>query len=158
MNRPLSLLALISSSLFLGACLVIGVVLVPYWQSMQGLAFLDYFSRWGPILGMLMFPLGGFAQLTLILACWEARADRSAFRWWLMSALCFSLIIVLFVFYFSHTNLAMIHKVIDISILSQTLVTWQVFHWLRTVIALSSVCLAMVGILKQSRKLRSRIV
>jgi len=118
---------------------------------MQGPVFLDYFAQWGPSIGLLMLPLSALAQISLIMACWEAKDDKASFKWWLMSVLCFSFTLVIFVFYFARTNMEMEHKVIDLSILSQTLVTWERLHWLRMAIVLLAIGLGVMGTLAQSR-------
>lgn len=152
MKRTLPLVAIVFASLFTGACFVVATILVPFWKTMEPVAFLDYFAIWSPSIGQTMILLEGLSQLFLIVACLSARQDERSFKWWLFSAVTFSLTFLMFVIYFSKVNMGIETKTIDLAIVPEELVRWQMMHWIRTLVALSAVCLGLFATVQQMSK------
>lgn len=146
MSRLKQILSVVFMSAFTGGCLVVSLVMVPNWREMDPDAFLDWFSKNGPRLGLTMLPLEAFGSLFAILAFVDAVGRKSSSRvTWGLSGICIVATLVLLPVYFAKANARMLNKTIAVSEVGAELESWSNWQWLRTVLAALAVALGSWG-------------
>ncbi|MEM7533942.1 MAG: DUF1772 domain-containing protein [Chloroflexota bacterium] len=156
MNNNISkLLALTFSSAFGTGCLLISVVLVESWRHMEPAAFVDWFSAYGSLMGVVQLPIEALGLLfTLIVFIQVARNNHEATQkvlWFL--ALIFSIgAILLLPLYFAGTNTILIDKTIDLSQVADEVERWGFWNWVRTGLSFAAAIMMLIGMAKDSAK------
>ncbi|WP_250310676.1 DUF1772 domain-containing protein [Rickettsia endosymbiont of Oedothorax gibbosus] len=149
MPKIIELIALITISIFAGGCIVIGLVLVPFWQSMNPADFLSYFSSWSFTIGATMLTIGLIAQCSVILALMQNKSGKRR-NLWCTSAVSLGMTFVLFFVYFVKANAGFAHSTIDPLQVVYELKLWELMHWLRVGLILLSTLLAIIALVDES--------
>ncbi len=130
--------------LFAGSLLTEAMVLVPFWKSMAPEAFFRLHHTMGPGLYRYFAPITILA--TLIPAvnavnCLMQQADRSGLSV-LVSVLMIGVLGIYF-YYFKSANTGFAAEDPDVEGLQDELVRWGMWHWIRTVIVIAALILAL---------------
>jgi len=142
LSRWTSQASLVALAALTGAMLVIGLVLVPLWQSMPPQEYVAWFHANAPAIGGLMIPFGGLALalsvLAFVLALPAERGVRMALAVAMVAAAGLAL---LYPLYFAAANdaLGTLGALGDADV-SAELATWRRVHWAR--IGLSTIAVA----------------
>ncbi len=153
MSRLKQTLSIVFMSAFTGGCLVVSLVMVPDWRKMEPDAFLDWFSKNGPRLGLTMLPLEAVGSLFAVLAFVDAMRRKSDSRAiWGLSSICIVATLVLLPVYFAQANARMLNKTIEVSEVGAELESWSNWQWLRTVLAALAVALGSWGWRREQAK------
>lgn len=145
-------LSLAFSSAFMGGCIIVAVVLVPFWQSMEPIQFLKYFEQWASNIGITMLLLEIVAQVFLLIAIRDF-GDRSiARRLWIMSTIAFAFTFLIFFMYFAKINYQMMNSMIDPLLVPAELKLWRLMHGTRTGFAMISLVFSITSMLSLSKR------
>lgn len=142
-------MALMTMSMFLGGCLVIGFVLVPFWQSMEPLGFLEFFPAWSPTIGITMLSLELMGQIAIIMAFSYNMNNAKTRGLWFLSLISFTMTFALIFIYFAKTNSAFMHATINHAEIHKTLIMWRAMHFVRIGFSALAVLLAALAIVKK---------
>ena len=122
--------------LFVGSMLTEGMILVPYWRSMEPKTFLDLHGTMGPRLYGYFAPLTILA--TLIPTVTAGACLGSPTHPWVDSTVASAimlLILGIYFLYFKAANESFATGSVGIEGLPAELRRWAAWHWLRTVLA-----------------------
>lgn len=139
------LLVILLNSAFIGAMVLIGLVLVPFWQSSEPQVFLDWFSNYSRLIGRIMIPLGPGVLLLSVITALIIKKNKK--MWWLTSALIL-VNVLYFPIYYLPTNTAFTEQFIAIEAVPETLSSWALFHWQRVIFATLALVTAIVALVK----------
>lgn len=142
----LSLTALVLG-LFTGSLLTEGVILIPYWRSMEPKVFLNLHGSLGPQLYKYFAPLTIAAILFPIIAAIHCVWIRSgAMAYSLLSAVLSLCILVIYFHYFKSANDSFATGSVGVEGLPDELRKWNTWHWIRTIVAIAAFYLSLVAI------------
>ena len=142
--------ALTLLGLLAGAMLVIGVVLVGYWQSLDPALFLDWFAAHADRVGAVMIPLGVAATLaTVASASVTWRAGRSARAWSLASAAMATLVVIVYLAVHAPRNAAFAAHATPPERVAGELATWARWHWVRVLLGLAAFWAQLLAVRSQ---------
>ncbi len=120
-----------------GALLLLALGLVPYWQSLQPLEFTQWISTNSHYIANTMKPIGFSATGVTLLATGLAVWKKLHTRYWLIAAsVCALCMLATFPIYFAGTNAALASGTMSAQEAADTLSTWQIVHWVRTIAAI----------------------
>jgi hypothetical protein len=125
-------LAAVLLGLLTGAMLLIGVALVPWWSSLDPLAFSAWFAAHASLIGRLMVPLGGLATLSILLAFGVA-ARRRAPGWQGLGVAAAGALFVAAIYpvYYTDANAALASGSLTPAEITAELARWRAWHWAR---------------------------
>lgn len=144
-NNTIQLSIIALNGAFIGAMILIALVLVPFWQSLQPPLFLDWFTAHSNNIGRLMIPLGP-GVLCLAMATFFLSQKNKI--WWGLTIIFTLFNILYFPIYFLSTNTSFAEQTIEIAQVSDTLSTWLSYHWHRIFFATAALVTTIVAILK----------
>jgi hypothetical protein len=151
-SRMFNLLAVIALSLFSGAFLFIGFVIVKFWQSIAPAVFLDWMSDHFFRLPMLMIPLNMTALLLTIVTLGTAWKSRPTSRLPLgLAVVCIFACTITYPIYFAGTNTEFLDRTIELPQIGDAIQTWATWHWLRTGLAIAAVGFTSWGLFVNDR-------
>lgn len=138
--------------IFAGAMLLIGIGLIPYWESLSPDQFRLWFSENGFRIGRLMVPLAATSFAVSWLAVWVAR--KSAIKWFtLISAMALSFIFLEYLFVHKSLNGILLgDQVLSLTQITEYLSQWKTFHWIRIVCGLTGLASTLIGLSKLNGK------
>lgn len=143
LNKTIQLLTIALNAAFIGAMILIGLVLVPFWQSSDPQVFLNWFSAYSGNIGSLMIPLGP-GVLILAIICFFLNKDKKTL--WSLTILFTMGNIIIFPLYFLSANTSFTEQTIELSNVSGELESWLKFHWLRVFLALAALVTSMMAV------------
>lgn len=154
MSKNISkLLALTCSSAFGTGCLLISVVLVENWRNMEPIAFVNWFSAYGSLLGVVLLPieiLGVIFTLIAFVQILRSNHENLQKMLW-FSALIFSIAAILLLpIYFAGTNTILIDKTIALSQVADEVERWGFWNWVRTGLTLAAAAMMIIGMTQES--------
>ena len=138
-----------------GAMLLIGISLVPGWQSMNPAEFTNWFIVNAPLIGGLMMPISITATLVILLitglAVWKNNPSK---YWFIVASICTIVMVIMFPLYFKDTNSLLVTTgSLNSTEITETLILWQRMHWLRmTAGIIAFTCMLRANIQKQLLK------
>ena len=142
-NTLIQLSAITLNAAFIGAMLLIALVLVPFWQAFAPSVFLDWFRTYAASLGSLMLPFG---PGVLILAIFALALNRDRKLWWGLTILLTVANILYFPVYFLPTNNAFVEQTIPIAEVSGELNNWLNYHWQRIFFATGGLITSAIAV------------
>ena len=148
-KKTLQCLIIALNSAFIGAMLLIALVLVPFWQTAEPSIFLDWFSLYSSNIGKLMIPFGPGVLVLAVIVFFIDRANK--ILWGLTIALLLANVLY-FPLYFLATNASFAEQTIAISDVSTELSTWLDFHWHRILFALGALITSILAVVKNQPK------
>lgn len=145
LKNSIQLLVIALNGAFIGAMVLIAVVLVPFWQTLKPQAFLDWFTAYGSTIGSIMIPFGPGVLLLAILAFF---LDKEYRLLWGLTTLFTLANILYFPFFFLPTNNSFSEQTIAIQEIDTTLLRWLQFHWQRIAFALAALITSTLAVTK----------
>ncbi|MCF0074214.1 DUF1772 domain-containing protein [Dyadobacter sp. CY261] len=150
-NRHLATFTIAAQSAFTGGCLVILLVLVPFWQTMSPAGFLSWFSMNAKALGSTMLPLEMMPLMSSIILSVNAFKKKLANKnAWMIAAICNLLVLVIFIAYFMPANFAMAGGTLAESKVASELLQWKSFHAIRTSLSILALFSGWFAMTRQS--------
>ena len=144
-KTTLQILIIALNSAFIGAMLLIALVIVPFWQAGETQSFLDWFSAYSPNIAKMMIPLGPGVLVLAILVFFMERENK--ILWGLTIAFLVANV-GYFPIYFLPANASFAEQTIAISEVSAELATWLDFHWHRIILALGALLTSILAVVK----------
>ena len=137
-------------SIFIGAQITEGVLLVPYWQSLSATHFYSYYHQFGPSIGQFYTPLTILAALMPIatLIYCKSLKDSNAPKFALISVLFAALFASSFYLYFKDTNQLFYQAALSEVELKNELIIWGYWHWARIITESLSLFFLMLALNK----------
>ena len=145
----LQLLTSLILGLFVGSLLTEGMILVPYWRSLNPETFLALHGALGPRLFRYFAPLTVASTLipavTFIYCFWVGAEG------WTYSAIVAAIqlaILGIFFYYFKSANASFASGSVGVDGLPAELSRWSNWHWLRTTMGLVAFALSLMALWK----------
>ena len=133
--------------LFTGSLLTEAVILVPYWRSLAPKTFLDLHSTLGPRLYKYFAPLTIAATvLPTISAIYCVWTHSDATTYSVATAILILSTFGLYFYYFKSANASFASGSVGVDGLPGELRRWNIWHWIRTVLAMAALYLSLVAI------------
>lgn len=142
-NKTIQLLTVALNGAFIGAMILIALVLVPFWQTAEPQVFLDWFSAYGNNIGQLMIPLG---PGVLILAIISLLLNKENKLLWLLTIVFTIANILYFPIYYLPTNASFAEQTIALNEVSGELSNWLSYHWQRTLFAIAALITSILAV------------
>lgn len=133
---------------FIGAMVLIGLVIAPFWQNTEPQSFLDWFTAYGSSIGNLMIPLGPGVLIFAVLAFFMSKENK--LLWGLTIAFTLANILY-FPLYFLPTNASFSEQTINIMGVSDELSTWVNFHWQRVLFAIAALVTSITAVINSKQ-------
>ena len=127
-NKVIQLLLIALNGALIGAMILIALVMVPFWQSSEPQAFLDWFTAYSPSIGDLMLPLG-FGVLFLAVVTFFLSKENKVLRG--LTIVFILVTIVYYPIYYLPTNASFSEQTINAAEIGSELSTWLSLHWQR---------------------------
>ena len=139
MMDPVNLLTVVVVGLYAGSLLTEGVLLVPYWRSMEPENFFRLHGQFGPRLFRYFAPLTIAAVALPIIAAARGFFAPSGHNFWAwLSAGLLLIALAIFFFYFRAANLRFAERSLSDDALKTELSRWSRFHTFRTILAIAA--------------------
>ncbi|HAS40473.1 MAG TPA: hypothetical protein DCS93_08340 [Microscillaceae bacterium] len=151
-SRISQILTITLNSAFIGAMILIALVLVSFWRSSEPQVFLDWFTAHSSKIDRFMFPFG---PGVLILATVSFFLNKENKILWGVTMLLITANILYYLIYFRPTNSSFAAQSIDIHKVSAELTTWLNFHWQRIFFAIGALITSILAVsrtMSQSNK------
>ena len=130
-----------------GSLLAEGAVLVPYWRSLTGEAFLAWYREHGGLLIRFFGPLEIAAALLAMLAALVGWLRGSAASPLFAAASVLALaVLVAFPLYFKRANTSFADGTLAPDQVASELTRWSRWHWLRTLNAMAAFVAALFAL------------
>ncbi len=153
MNQLLKFSLVAIFSIFIGAQITEGVLLVPYWQSLSANEFHAYYDEFGPSIGMFFTILTIVAALIPILLSIYCKLIKSrAVGFAFASSLFAILFVASFYLYFKGANQQFLQSTFTESELKNELLIWRNWHWGRVVAEVISLLFLMLALDKMEKQ------
>ncbi|HET6991408.1 MAG TPA: hypothetical protein VFJ43_08800 [Bacteroidia bacterium] len=148
-NFSLQLWTIALLGLFSGGAIVILLILVPSWQTMQPDAFMDWVGNFGSRLGFTMVPMEMIPFLLSIICFFVARKNNQAGKnLWLAIIISNVIILAMLFVYFIPVNLSFIHKTFPSENVADELMKWKMIHAARTALTVMNFVLGIFAVKK----------
>ena len=144
-NKVIQLLTVALNGAFIGAMILIALVLVPFWKTSEPQAFLDWFTVYGGKIGSIMIPLGPGVLILAIIALILNKGNRLL---WILTVVFTLANILYFPIYYLPTNSSFAEQTIPINEISAELSIWLKYHWQRTLFAIGAFMTSILAIRK----------
>lgn len=136
--------------IFAGGCITILFIVVPFWLGLPPDAFLDWFTQFGPVIGITMLPMEILPLIASAVVWWRLRKSPAASRWLAVNVSNILILASLFA-YFLPVNFTFLRHELPAGEVAPELERWQLIHALRTILSLISAVLAIAGLTTQLR-------
>ena len=127
-----------------GGMVLIALGLVPYWMSLDPTEFATVFSSSLPTIGRAMAILTVLGTGTVVLAAglaaWKKLPSRN---WLILGAACALVMFATVPLYFGSANSLLVGGTLGAAETSAELATWQMMHWLRTILGVAGLFCAI---------------
>ena len=145
MKRILFFVSITIFSIFLGSQITEGFLLVPFWKSLSGAAFYEYYANFGPLINRFYTSLTIVAVLIPIsISIYCVFNKLPALKFSAISSFFALLIIAIFYSYFKGTNEQFYAASFDENELKSVLKSWEIMHWLRVLFELISLVFLLI--------------
>jgi uncharacterized membrane protein len=139
--------------LFAGGCITILFILVPFWFRLPPDNLMQWFTDFGPIVGITMLPMEVAPLLLSLVAYYKTRKSYPESRtMWIVVNLSNILILISFLVYFLPVNLSFVEHSIAPGAVAAELKRWQLIHIARTILSVLSIVLAIRIHTSQAKK------
>ncbi|WP_026777779.1 hypothetical protein [Polaribacter sp. Hel_I_88] len=145
MKNAISIIAIIGIGAFIGNMLNIGLSHAVYWQSLDPIAFMDFFA--------IDFPLLLVPTVVTLMPAWLGtlfvflKNDKKSEgrKYWRLAFLALTLTIIQTSIYHLPINLDFVAQKYDVTTATNKLNGWVISHWIRIGIAIISGVYAIKG-------------
>lgn len=144
-NTVIQLLVITLNGAFIGAMILIAMVIVPFWQSAEPQSFLDWFSTYGHIIGKIMIPLGPGVLILAIITFFLSTENKIL---WGLTIVFLIANILYFPIYYLPTNHSFAAQTIEVAKVSGELSTWLNLHWQRVFFAIAALTTSVLAMTK----------
>ncbi len=148
-NKIVQLLAVALNGAFIGAMILIAIVLVPFWKASAPQVFLDWFTAYGNSIGSIMIPLGPGVLVLAIIALFLNKDNKFL---WILTVVFTIINILYFPIYYLPTNTSFQEQTIAINEVSGKLSDWLKYHWQRIFFAVAALITSIIAISKTMYK------
>lgn len=149
MRLFLLILSIAFFSIFIGAQITEGVLLLPYWQSLSSVEFYAYYDKFGPFIGQFYTALTiPAALIPIVLSIYCKSIKSNALKHALVSAFFALLFVASFYIYFKGANESFYQASLNNMELKNELVTWGYWHWGRIAIECISLFFLILSVIK----------
>ncbi len=145
-NKIIQQLIIALNGAFIGAMVLIGVVLVPFWQSSEPQTFLNWFTEYGNTIGGIMIPLGPGVLILSILTFFLSSENK---KLWALTSVFILINVIYFPAYYLPTNSSFAEQTIALTQVSAELSTWLSFHWQRVLFASFALITSIMAVVKK---------
>ena len=146
LNKIVQMLVIGLNGAFIGAMILIGIVLVPFWQVSEPQVFLDWFSKYSSTIGGMMIPLGP-GVLVLAIATYFLSANNK--KLWGLTAIFILINVLYFPIYYLPTNNSFAEQTIELASISSELSTWINLHWQRVFFASLALVTSIIAVVRK---------
>jgi hypothetical protein len=130
--------------LFAGGCITILFILVPFWFTLPAQNLMQWFTDFGPIVGITMLPMEIAPLVLSLIAYFKTRKhDRESKSLWIIINLSNILILLSFFAYFLPVNLSFVQQSLPERDVPAELKRWELIHVARTILSVLSMVLAI---------------
>jgi len=148
MRTPLLFtLTLAMLALFTGGCVTILFIVVPFWYTLSPTEFMDWFTAFGPRIGITMLPMEVIPLVLSMICFFHAQKNGFPTKGWIVVCAANILMMLSFFIYFLPVNLSFLNHTINVNEVGEELARWEAIHTGRTILAVVSTGFA-VKILK----------
>jgi len=134
---------------FAGGAIFVLFVLLPFWQSLEPEALMDWFRNFGSRLGIIMMPMEILPLILSVCAWFIAKKNKNAGRnLWAWVNVLNIIILSMFFVYFLPVNLEFINKTADPAGVPAEMIKWKMIHGIRTLFTILSTVLAVLAFSK----------
>ncbi|MDY8135980.1 hypothetical protein [Aquimarina sp. 2201CG5-10] len=145
-NKIIQQLTIALNGAFIGAMILIALVLVPFWRTSESQVFLDWFTTYSGSIDSLMFPLGPGVMVLAILAFFLSKENRVL---WVFTIILIFANILYYLIYFLPTNTSFKEQTIAINEVSGELTIWLRYHWQRIFFALGALITSIMAVFRK---------
>ncbi|SOD97697.1 anthrone oxygenase family protein [Spirosoma fluviale] len=145
MKLVLNSLAVISSGMFAGVLLAIGVLLGGYWKGLSAVAFLDSFNTFLPLVPRAI-AVGLVAVVGLIGSVWLSWEEKEVRTLWLLAVGCIGILFMLTAAWFAPTNGQFAARSLPLDQVLAKRDMWLMLHSLRIVFAAVASVLGIIAV------------
>jgi len=151
-NTSVYISAIALLGLFAGGNIIIWFIILPFWQSLPANELMQWFSNYGPRVGITMLPM---QIIPLILSIWAynltRKRDIEGKGLWLWVNVSNVVILIMFLAYYLPVNLQFVNQTMNPDDVPSELVRWEMIHIARTILAVLSTLLAIIAYFKLVR-------
>lgn len=153
-NTSVYLSTIALMGLFAGSGITILFIIVPFWHSLSSHELMQWFSNYGPRVGITMLPM---QIIPLILSIWAYKLARKRNEegkdLWLWVNVSNSMMLMMFLVYYLPVNLQFVNQTMHPSDVPSELVRWEIIHIVRVILSVLSTVLAIIAYFKLVRNL-----
>lgn len=144
--------AIVIFSIFFGSQISEGVLLVPYWQSLNSSDFYIYYKHFGPLINQFYtFVTISAVVMPIIISIPFYLSKSSGFIYSLISTLFAILVLACFYIYFKSTNELFFNAALNEGDLKSELIVWSKWHWTRVFFEFISLLFLVLAIKKNQK-------
>jgi hypothetical protein len=134
-------------ALFAGGSIIVLFILIPFWQTLEPNALMEWFQHFGSQMGFVMLPMEMIPLLLSVYVWFIARkTNEEGKNLWLCVNVCNAIVLLMLFLYFIPVNLSFIHKIMLPENVAGELVRWKMIHAMRTIFILLSMVLAIFAV------------
>jgi len=138
--------------IFLGSQITEGILLIPYWQSLEASDFYGYYGEFGPSIGRFYTVLTIIAALIpIFFSIYLYKSKSKGLFYSLISTVFALLFVACFYVYFKGVNESFYASDYTSAELNQELIIWNRWHWSRVLLELISLLFLIFAINKDRR-------
>lgn len=145
-HRGLALIAALALGLSAGASLAEQTLLVPFWQTLTPIEFLEYYQNNKARLVAFYSPLQIWSAVLALAACALSFGTGAKQKWLLLAATLFAIgVLATFFMFFKDANAALAAGVMEPTELRAALETWASWQWARIALGTLAFGCAIAG-------------
>jgi len=145
-GTAITVLAVVALGISAGAVLAEGVILIPFWRSLEPTAFLAWYHQHARVLVWFFGPLEAASALLVVLAALVSWLTGESSPGLLAGASVLAvLVLAAFPVYFQRVNASFVEATIAPTEVPVELRRYSTYHWLRVALAVGAFALASVA-------------
>lgn len=148
-NKIIQLSVIVLNGAFIGAMLIIGLVLLPFWKSVESQVFLAWFSAYSGTIGSIMIPFGPSVLILAVIALVFNKNNRLL---WGLTVVLTMVNTLYFPIYYMPTNNSFAMQTIALNEVGTELSNWQNYHWQRLFFAIGALITSVLAVSKTIKK------
>ena len=138
-----------SLSLFAGGSITILFIFIPFWYSLQPTELMQWFTDFGPIVGITMLPMQIIPLLLSAYSYILSKKRKEEYKkLWLFVNLSNVFILIMFFAYFLPVNFLFVNQTMHPGDVTNELIRWEIMHVARTILSVLSFVIAIAAIKK----------
>lgn len=133
-------------ALFAGGSITILFVLIPFWQSLQPEAVMEWFRNFGTRVGITMLPMQLIPLFMSVYAYFLAKKLKEEGKnLWIWAIVSHIIILIMLFAYYLPVNFSFVNKTMDPTNVPSELIRWEIIHIARTILSVLSTVLAILA-------------